>query len=102
MSRATHPSRCLPRRTSMASPIHAPELDAGIAWLDTDRPLSLRELRGSVVILDFWTYCCINCMHVLPTLRAIEERHQSDPVVIIGVHSGKFDAEREPLRIREA
>jgi thiol-disulfide isomerase/thioredoxin/sugar lactone lactonase YvrE len=86
----------------MASPIHAPELDGGIAWLNTDRPLSLREMRGSVVILDFWTYCCINCMHVLPTLRAIEERHRNEPVVVIGVHSGKFDAEREPLRITEA
>lgn len=86
----------------MALSIHAPELDGGIAWLNTDRPLSLRELRGSVVILDFWTYCCINCMHVLPTLRAIEERHRHEPVVVIGIHSGKFDAERDPLRIKEA
>jgi thiol-disulfide isomerase/thioredoxin len=86
----------------MLPTIHAPELDAGIAWLNTDRPLSIRELRGSVVILDFWTYCCINCIHVVPTLRAIEERYRSEPVVVIGVHSGKFDAERDPLRIKEA
>ncbi|UQA61476.1 thioredoxin-like domain-containing protein [Polyangium aurulentum] len=86
----------------MSLTIHAPDLDGALAWLNTDRPLSMRELRGNVVILDFWTYCCINCMHVLPILRAIEERHASDPLVVIGVHSGKFDAERDPARIREA
>ncbi|MEJ7728469.1 MAG: thioredoxin-like domain-containing protein [Polyangiaceae bacterium] len=82
--------------------VHAPELDGGRAWLNIDRALTLRELRGSVVVLDFWTYCCINCMHVLPTLRAIEERHRGEPLVVIGVHSGKFTAEGDPDRIREA
>lgn len=86
----------------MSLTIHAPELDGALAWLNTDRPLSMRELRGNLVILDFWTYCCINCMHVLPILRALEERHAADPLVVIGVHSGKFDAERDPTRIREA
>ncbi|MBI4702644.1 MAG: redoxin domain-containing protein [Deltaproteobacteria bacterium] len=80
----------------------APELDGAQAWLNVERPLSLRELRGCVVLLDFWTYCCVNCMHVLPTLRAIERRHRRDPLVVIGVHSGKFSAERDPERIREA
>jgi thiol-disulfide isomerase/thioredoxin/sugar lactone lactonase YvrE len=82
--------------------VRAPELDGACAWLNVDHPLSLRELRGSVVLLDFWTYCCINCMHVLPTLREIERRHRDDPLVVIGVHSGKFSAERDPERIREA
>ncbi len=80
----------------------APELDNAVAWLNVDRPITMRELRGSVVVLDFWTYCCINCMHVLPTLREIEHRHLDDPVIVIGVHSGKFNAERDPDRIREA
>jgi len=82
--------------------LRAPELDGGLAWLNTDHPLSIRDLRGAVVVLDFWTYCCINCMHVVPTLRAIEERFAREPVVVIGVHSGKFSAERDPARIREA
>ncbi len=82
--------------------IRAPELDGGLAWLNVERPLSMRELRGSVVLLDFWTYCCINCMHVLPTLREIEHRYRREPLVVIGVHSGKFTAERDPDRIREA
>lgn len=82
--------------------LHAPELDGGLAWFNTRRPLSMKELRGCVVLLDFWTYCCINCMHVLPVLRALEERFEGRPVVVIGVHSGKFLAEQDPARIREA
>ncbi|MEO6575568.1 MAG: thioredoxin-like domain-containing protein [Polyangiaceae bacterium] len=82
--------------------VHAPEFSPSLAWLNTTRPLSLRELRGQLVILDFWTYCCINCMHVLPTLRLIEERHKDDPLVVIGVHSAKFDGEKDAARIDEA
>ena len=90
----------LERVTQLA--VHAPELDGGLAWLNVDRPLTMKGLRGSVVILDFWTYCCVNCMHVLPVLRAVEEHFRGEPVVVIGVHSGKFTAEQDPARIREA
>jgi DNA-binding beta-propeller fold protein YncE len=80
----------------------APELHGGVAWLNAGRPLTLRELRGHVVLLDFWTYCCVNCMHVLPTLRALEERYAGQPLVVIGVHGGKFSAEQDPLHVHEA
>ncbi len=84
-----------------ASP--APELDGGEAWLNTDRPLRLREdLRGHVVLLDFWTYCCINCMHALPELKAVEHMFKDAPFQVIGVHSGKFDAEKDAARINDA
>jgi thiol-disulfide isomerase/thioredoxin len=82
--------------------LHAPELDGGLAWFNCKRPLTMRELRGCVVLLDFWTYCCINCLHVLPVLRAVEERFAAEPVVVIGVHSGKFSAEQDPAHIRDA
>jgi DNA-binding beta-propeller fold protein YncE len=82
--------------------VRAPELDGGLAWLNVARPLQMRELRGQVVLLDFWTYCCVNCMHVLPVLRAIEEKFAHEPLVVIGVHSGKFSAEHDPARIRDA
>jgi thiol-disulfide isomerase/thioredoxin len=81
--------------------IHAPDLTA-TAWLNAARPLSIRDLRGQVVVLDFWTYCCINCMHVLPILRDLEDRHASDPLVVIGVHSAKFDAEKDEQHILAA
>jgi len=82
--------------------IHAPDLTSATAWLNVDRPIGIRELRGHVVILDFWTYCCVNCMHVLPILRDLEERHANDPLVVIGVHSAKFDAEKDAERIESA
>src|SRR5262249_21993787 len=83
-------------------PANAPELEGGLAWLNTDHPLRMKDLRGQVVILDFWTYCCVNCMHVLPILHDLEVRRAKDPIVVIGVHSAKFEGERDPQRIREA
>jgi thiol-disulfide isomerase/thioredoxin len=82
--------------------VHAPELEPALAWINTQGPLRMRALRGHVVILDFWTSCCINCMHVLPVLAALERRFAHDPVVVIGVHSAKFAAEAEPARVAEA
>ncbi|HET9951636.1 MAG TPA: thioredoxin-like domain-containing protein [Candidatus Eisenbacteria bacterium] len=81
----------------------APELRAGFAWLNTDRPLSFsKELKGQVVLLDFWTYCCINCMHVLPDLAYLEAKYASEPFVVIGVHSAKFANEGSRQTIRAA
>ena len=57
-------------------------------------------LKGRVVVLDFWTSCCINCLQTLPTLKHVEEAFAKDPVVVIGVHSPKFDAEQEAARLR--
>jgi thiol-disulfide isomerase/thioredoxin len=49
----------------------APEFPHNLIWLNTDRPLTLDNLAGQIVVLDFWTYCCINCMHMLPELEWI-------------------------------
>ena len=81
--------------------VRAPELEGGEGWLNTERPLSLRALRGKVVVLDFWTYCCINCMHILPDLKRLERKH-GDALVVIGVHSAKFTNEGDTAHIREA
>lgn len=70
--------------------LRAPELRLTSGWLNTgDKALLLKELRGKIVILDFWTFCCINCLHVLDELRELEEKY-SDVLVVIGVHSPKF------------
>ncbi|MFJ3402583.1 NHL domain-containing thioredoxin family protein [Promicromonospora sp. NPDC090134] len=75
--------------------VRASEL-VGRGWLNTGgRTVTLAELRGKVVVLDFWTFCCINCLHVLDELREVEERHR-DELVIIGVHSPKFEHEADP------
>jgi thiol-disulfide isomerase/thioredoxin len=79
----------------------APDFPEGMQWLNTDRPLTLRELRGKVVLLDFWTYCCINCMHIIPDLKKLEAKYASE-LVVIGVHSAKFTNEKETENIRQA
>ena len=90
------------RRPVSANP-RAPELPADFAWLNTDRPLTFaRELRGQVVLLDFWTYCCINCMHVLPDLAYLEDKYAREPFLVIGVHSAKFENEGHRPTVRAA
>ncbi len=84
-----------------AGRVRAPELAGGLGWLNTDHPLSLSELRGRIVLLDFWTYCCINCMHILPDLRTLEERYPRE-LIVIGVHSAKFEEEGQTDNIRQA
>jgi thiol-disulfide isomerase/thioredoxin/sugar lactone lactonase YvrE len=79
--------------------VRAPELEGGRGWLNTDRPLSLSALRGKVVLLDFWTYGCINCLHIIPDLQRLEEKYARQ-LVVIGVHSAKFDNEKETDNIR--
>ncbi len=80
--------------------VRAPEL-AGRAWLNTDGPVRLSDLRGRFVLLDFWTFCCINCLHVLDELRPVEERW-ADELVVIGVHSPKFTHEADPVALAAA
>ncbi|MFK0178384.1 NHL domain-containing thioredoxin family protein [Streptomyces xanthochromogenes] len=82
--------------------VRAPELIGRGGWLNTGgKELSLAELRGRIVILDFWTFCCINCLHVLDELRELEEKHR-DTVVIVGVHSPKFVHEAEHQAVVDA
>ncbi|MFQ3609982.1 MAG: thioredoxin-like domain-containing protein, partial [Fimbriimonadales bacterium] len=85
----------------MEGRVNAPDFPEGLQWLNTDRPLSLRDLRGKVVLLDFWTYCCINCMHILPDLKKLERKYANE-LVVIGVHSAKFFGEQETENIRQA
>jgi thiol-disulfide isomerase/thioredoxin len=81
--------------------VRSPALPQNYTWLNTDKPLYLKELRGRVVILDFWTYCCINCLHVLPDLKYLEQKYKNS-LTVIGVHSAKFDNEQETENIRQA
>jgi thiol-disulfide isomerase/thioredoxin len=79
--------------------IRAPELAGGRGWLNTDKPLSLAGLKGKVVLLDFWTYGCINCMHIIPDLKKLEKKYPNE-LVVIGVHSAKFENEKDTENIR--
>ncbi len=99
----------IPESTTMSRPqlpgnrVRAPEFPRNFAWVNTDKPLYIQEqLKGRIVVLDFWTYCCINCMHILPDLEYIEQKYSGQPVVVIGVHSAKFDNEGDKENILTA
>jgi thiol-disulfide isomerase/thioredoxin len=79
--------------------VRAPELAGGRSWLNTDQPLQLAALKGKVVLLDFWTYGCINCIHIIPDLKRLEAKYARE-LVVIGVHSAKFDNEKETENLR--
>jgi thiol-disulfide isomerase/thioredoxin/sugar lactone lactonase YvrE len=82
--------------------VRAPELIGKGGWLNTGgKDLTLADLRGKIVIADFWTFCCINCLHVLDELRELEEKHR-DTVVIVGVHSPKFVHEADHQAVVDA
>ncbi|HEY6122753.1 MAG TPA: thioredoxin-like domain-containing protein, partial [Pyrinomonadaceae bacterium] len=79
--------------------VRAPELTGGRGWLNTDKPLSIAALRGKVIVLDFWTYGCINCIHIIPDLKKLEAKYPNQ-LVVIGVHSAKFENEKQTENIR--
>jgi thiol-disulfide isomerase/thioredoxin len=85
-----------------AKPASAPELSGGTLWLNTPReaPLTLAALRGKVVLVEFWTGGCINCLNTLPWVKQWHERHQAAGLVIIGVHSPEFAHEHEEGYVR--
>lgn len=81
--------------------VNAPEFPRGLSWLNTEGPLTMRALRGKIVLLDFWAYCCINCLHALEDLQRLERKY-AEELVVIGVHSAKFEAEKDTENIRQA
>ncbi len=79
--------------------VRAPELTGAKSWLNTDKPLSIAGLKGKIVLLDFWTYGCINCIHIIPDLKKLEAKYPNN-LVVIGVHSAKFTNEGDTANIR--
>ncbi|PNH05466.1 NHL repeat-containing protein 2, partial [Tetrabaena socialis] len=85
-----------------------PDFPRGGDWLNSSPlilsgpPSARGSLAGRLVVLDFWTYCCINCIHVLPDLAQLEAQFAGAPVAVVGVHSAKFDNEKDSSAIRSA
>ena len=86
-------------KQSFAGSFPAPEFPADLEWINVSAPLTLASLRGKVVLLDFWTYGCINCIHNIPYIKALLEEFKSE-LVVIGVHSAKFENEGRGDNIR--
>ena len=81
--------------------VRAPQYPEDGRWLNTDRPLSHQQLRGRFQLLDFWTFCCANCLHVIDELRPLEQKYR-DILTVIGIHSPKFQREREFSAVADA
>src|SRR5262245_41975181 len=80
--------------------VDVPEFPENMVWLNS-KPLTRKDLKGKFVLLDFWTYCCINCMHILPELKKLEQAYPNN-LVVIGVHTAKFETEKKTDNIRDA
>ncbi|XP_055906089.1 NHL repeat-containing protein 2 [Eupeodes corollae] len=79
------------------------DFEKDLDWFNVTEPINIAELKGKLVILDFFTYCCINCMHILPDLKSIEDSFPvENGVVVIGVHSAKFDNEKDSSNLLSA
>jgi cytochrome c biogenesis protein CcdA/thiol-disulfide isomerase/thioredoxin len=90
-----------PAAAANSSAPRAPEIEGIVGWINS-KPLSLRELRGRVVLIDFWTYSCVNCLRTLPHVKAWYRAYSGDGLTIIGVHSPEFAFERVPGNVRAA
>ena len=78
-----------------------PEFKSEFTWYNVSSRVSLQRPAGSVTLLDFFTYCCINCLHILPDLARLEEKYQQN-LTVIGVHSAKFENERDGDHVKDA
>lgn len=87
---------------ALATPYPAPELTGLTDWINSAAPLRMEDLRGKVVLVDFWTYSCINCIRTLPYVTRWYDRYKDQGFVVIGVHAPEFAFERDPDNVREA
>lgn len=97
----SNPQTVPPLTDGLAKPFPAPALVGITGWLNS-KPLSLQDLRGKVVLIDFWTYSCINCLRTLPHLEAWDQKYRDDGLVIIGVASPEFKFEQDIPNIKMA
>ena len=95
------PSRFAAKQDGLPELGAAPDFQGVTRWLNS-RPLTLKDLRGKVVLVDFWTYTCINCLRTLPYLRAWDERYRDRGLTIVGVHTPEFAFEKDSGNVRDA
>jgi cytochrome c biogenesis protein CcdA/thiol-disulfide isomerase/thioredoxin len=90
-----------PERESLSDEGAMPALDGAVTWINSP-PLDARALRGKVVLVDFWTYSCINCLRSLPYVKAWADKYRADGLVVIGVHAPEFAFEKDVGNVRKA
>jgi thiol-disulfide isomerase/thioredoxin len=85
----------------VTAPRPAPSLEGGETWLNSP-PLTAADLKGKVVLVDFWTYDCINCLNHLPFVRAWHDQYKDQGLVVVGVHTPEFAYERSTKNVQDA
>jgi len=95
------PKRIVLTQTIDVSDSATPDLSGATAWINSP-PLTLASLHGKVVLVDFWTYSCINCLRTLPYIKAWNEKYKDSGLVIIGVHTPEFPFEKDEANVRKA
>ncbi|HEX8549881.1 MAG TPA: thioredoxin-like domain-containing protein [Cytophagaceae bacterium] len=85
----------------MLPAVNAPEINTKFGWLNSDTSYSIKDFKGKIVLLDFWTFGCINCQHILPDLKRLEQEYAQE-LVVIGIHSAKFGSEKSSDKIKKA
>ena len=98
------PLQLLRSSTGIIAPVTGPAAAdiAGIAeWINSE-PLTLSDLRGNVVLLDFWTYTCVNCIRTFPHLKRWHDQYADDGLVVLGIHTPEFEFEKDPTNVRQA
>jgi cytochrome c biogenesis protein CcdA/thiol-disulfide isomerase/thioredoxin len=98
---AKQPKRIVLNQTIDVSDSAKPDLSGATAWINS-APLTFAALRGKVVLVDFWTYSCINCLRTLPYIKAWNEKYKDSGLVIIGVHTPEFPFEKDEANVRKA
>lgn len=86
---------------AVQAPVQAPEFAGIDHWLNSP-PLSMSDLRGKVVLIDFWAYSCINCIRAMPHVQHLYETYKDKGLVVVGVHSPEFDFEHDPANVQSA
>jgi thiol-disulfide isomerase/thioredoxin len=84
-----------------ATPLPAPDFTGISHWLNSE-PKSLSKLRGQVVLVDFWTYTCINCIHTLPYVKQWDQKYRDQGLTVVGVHTPEFPIERQTENVAQA
>ena len=81
--------------------VSAPDFDGATAWLNS-KPIAMQSLHGKVVLVEFWTRECINCLHVVPHTRELYKRYAADGLVVVGVHTPEYDEEHDVGALKDA
>lgn len=88
-------------KNDIKNPYQAPEIVDIAKWFNS-KPTKLKNLKGKVVLLEFWTFSCVNCIRGLPHINKIHEKYSKDGLVVIGIHSPEFNHEKDPRKVRYA